>query len=295
MSSIGEIGSGLPGFEWSSGQETLRVEPWGPDGIRVRGRVGPVLDGLPGALDGEPEPGQAKTEITAASARLTCGRVTADLTTEVEDHGQAMLRFTSTATGEELLAEQPIHFWWPGPRMFTPAGNGYHRLEQSFRAYHGERLYGLGQHGHGLLDQKGTVLDLVQRNGEVTIPFMLSSRGYGLLWNNPAIGRVELAGNGTRWVADSARQIDYWVTAGTPAEILGRYADATGHVPLLPEWASGFWQSKLRYRTQDELLAVAREYARRGLPLSVIVVDYFHWTHLGDWKFDPASGPTPPR
>ena len=55
---------------------------------------------------------------------------------------------------------------------------------------------------------------------------------------------------------------------------------------MLPEWASGFWQSKLRYRTQDELLAVAREYASRGLPLSVIVVDYFHWTHLGDWKFD---------
>ena len=68
-----------------------------------------------------------------------------------------MLRFTSTATGEELLAEQPIHWWWPGPRMFTPTGNGYHRLEQSFRAYEGERLCGLGQHGHGLLDQKGTV------------------------------------------------------------------------------------------------------------------------------------------
>ena len=62
---------------------------------------------------------------------------------------------------------------------------------------------------------------------------------------------------------------------------------------MLPEWASGFWQSKLRYRTQDELLEVAREYAKRGLPLSVIVVDYFHWTHLGDWKFDPAEWPDP--
>jgi alpha-D-xyloside xylohydrolase len=293
VSSVSDIGPDTHGFGWSSGQETLRVEPWGPDSIRVRGRVGPILDGLPGALDHEPEPCQAKTEITATSGRLINGRVTAELTTDVEEHGQGMLRFTSTTTGDELLAEQPIHWWWPGPRLFTPTGNGYHRLEQSFRAYDGERLYGLGQHGHGRLDQKGTVLDLVQRNGEVTIPFVLSSRGYGLLWNSPAIGRAELAANGTRWVADSARQIDYWITAGTPIQILGRYADATGHVPLLPEWASGFWQSRLRYRTQDELLEVAREYASRGLPLSVIVVDYFHWTHLGDWKFDPGEWPDP--
>jgi alpha-D-xyloside xylohydrolase len=304
VSSISEICSGMPGFEWSSGQETLRVEPWGPDAIRVRCRVGPILDGLPGALlertdatgpvpcpPGPPE--AVSTRITATSARLRCGRVTAELTAGGSDHGQATLRFVSTGTGGELLAERPIHFWWPGPRLFTPTGNGYHRLEQMFASYEGERLYGLGQHGHGMLDQKGAVLDLVQRNGEVTIPFLLSSRGYGLLWNSPAIGRVELAANGTRWVADSARQIDYWITAGTPAQILRSYADATGHAPVLPEWASGFWQSKLRYRTQDELLDVAREYAKRGLPLSVIVADYFHWTHLGDWKFDPAEWPDP--
>jgi alpha-D-xyloside xylohydrolase len=298
VSSVIEIGSPAAGFEWSSGQETLRVEPWGPDGVRVRGRLGPVLDDLPGALASRPpvggaQAGQATVTVGDTVARLVNGQITAELTVTGEPHGQAMLRFTGTATGEELLAEQPIHWWWPGPRLFAPTGNGYHRLEQSFRGYDGERLYGLGQHGHGLLDQKGAVLDLVQRNGEVTIPFLLSNRGYGLLWNSPAIGRVELGNNGTRWVADSARQIDYWITAGTPAQILRRYADATGHAPMLPEWASGFWQSKLRYRTQDELLEVAREYVKRGLPLSVIVVDYFHWTHLGDWKFDLAEWPDP--
>lgn len=69
-----------------------------------------------------------------------------ELTSGGTDHGQPMFRFTTTATGEELLAEQPVHFWWPGPRLFTPSGNGYHRLEQMFRAYDGERLFGLGQH-----------------------------------------------------------------------------------------------------------------------------------------------------
>jgi alpha-D-xyloside xylohydrolase len=62
---------------------------------------------------------------------------------------------------------------------------------------------------------------------------------------------------------------------------------------MLPHWASGFWQSKLRYRDQDELLDVAREYKRRGLPISVIVCDYFHWTRQGEWRFDPAEWPDP--
>ena len=150
----------------------------------------------------------------------------------------------------------------------VPPGAGP-ELEQRFAAYDDEKLYGLGQHQHGRLDQKGLVLDLVQRNAEVGIPVLTSSRGYTLLWNNPAIGRVELAGNGTRWVADSARQIDYWITAGDPADAQRRYSAATGRTPMLPEWAAGFWQCKLRYRTQDELLAVAREYKRRGLPIDV--------------------------
>ncbi|MEI5134481.1 glycoside hydrolase family 31 protein [Streptomyces libani] len=66
-----------------------------------------------------------------------------------------------------------------------------------------------------------------------------------------------------------------------------------GTLPRCPEWALGLWQSRLRYRTQEELLGVAREYQRRGLPLSVIAVDFFHWPHLGDWRFDAADWPDP--
>ncbi|SFD02249.1 glycoside hydrolase family 31 protein [Streptomyces aidingensis] len=276
-------------LEWSGRQETLRIEPWGPDAIRVRARLGgPVLPDLPGALAAtRPDSPGSSVKIHSGSGTLTNGAVTA----EVDADG--MIRFLRSPGGEELLAEERAHFWWPGSRLYTATGNGYHRLEQRFAAYADERLYGLGQHQHGLLDQKGAVVDLVQRNAEVSIPVLTSSRGYTLLWNNPAIGRVELGVNGTRWVADSARQIDYWITAGDPAEAQRRYTAVTGRAPLLPEWAAGFWQCKLRYRTQEELLEVAREYRRRGLPLSVIVCDFFHWTHLGEWKFDPAEWPDP--
>ena len=154
-----------------------------------------------------------------------------------------MISFWRSDEGRELVSEEKAHFWWPGPRLFLAKGNGFYRIEQRFKGYEGEKLFGLGQHLHGRFDQKGPVMDLVQRNAEVSIPFMVSSRGYGFLWNLPAVGRVELAANGTRWVADSARQIDYWVTAGdNPAEILSHYADAqqgTRQGCLLGRAASG--------------------------------------------------------
>ena len=198
------------------------------------------------------------------------------------------------STGEELFSESVPHFTGPQQRRYSPAGGDLYRCEVVFDAYPGERFYGLGQHQHGLLDQKGAVIELIQRNTEVCIPFALSNRGYGFFWNMAGVGRVELGTNRTRWVADGARQIDYWVTASSsPAELVSRYSKATGLPPMLPEWASGFWQCKLRYRSQHELLEVAREHKRRGLPLAVIVIDYFHWTRQGEWRFDPSEWPDP--
>ena len=273
-------------LEYSAGHERLRLEAWGEDSIRVRASRVALADDLPGALAATrptPSPG-ASVEGT----NLVNGKLRAQISPD------GLVTFWASDKERELLSEQKAHFWWPGSRLFLGNGNGHYRIEQRFKPYDGEKLYGLGQHVHGKFDQKGLVMDLVQRNGEVSVPFMVSSRGYGFLWNSPAVGRVELADNGTRWVSDSARQLDYWVTAGdTPSQILAHYADATGHAPNLPSWASGFWQSKLRYRTQEELLAVAREYHRRGIPLAVIVSDFFHWEHLGDWSFDPVEWPDP--
>jgi alpha-D-xyloside xylohydrolase len=275
-----------PAIEITLGHEWLRIEAWGDDSIRVRAGQGPIVEDVPGALITPSSTPASRT--TSDSVVLVNGKLRA----QVSAHG--MVSFSRSDDDRELLSEERAHFWWPGSRFFVANGNGHYRIEQRFRAYEDEKLFGLGQHLHGRFDQKGLVIDLVQRNAEVSVPFMVSSRGYGFLWNSPAVGRVELAQNGTRWVADSARQIDYWVTTGdTPVDLLSHYADATGHAPDLPSWASGFWQSKLRYRTQDELLSVAREYYRRGLPLSVIVSDFFHWEYLGDWSFDNAEWPDP--
>lgn len=294
-------------LEYVDGHERLRIEAWGADSIRVRAAQTPILDGLPQALlDSAPSGADPRVEILTGLAHdgpvldLTMVRektldkaVLTNGAIRVEVTSAGLVSFLRSADASTLIAEQRAHFWWPGSRVFVPLHDGRYRLEQRFAAHPGEKILGLGQHQHGKLDQQGLVIDLVQRNTEVTIPFYVSDRGYGLLWNSPAIGRVEFADNGIRWVADSARQIDYWVTAGTPAQVLANYADATGHSPAMPDWALGFWQCKLRYETQDELMAVAREHHRRGLPMSVIVSDFFHWTQLGDWKFDPSEWPDP--
>jgi alpha-D-xyloside xylohydrolase len=277
-------------LEWRHGHHVLTVEPWGRDSVRVRAGLHRIQPALPGALTSSaPSTKSWQVDLAEDHARLVNGLLTVRV-----DTADGLLTATRADTGTELLREQPAHAWWPGARHFDAATENLHRIEQRFAAYEDEKIYGLGQHGHGRFDQKGMVLELLQRNGEVSIPFAVSSRGYGFLWNNPAVGRVEFAANGTRWVAERARQIDYWLTtAETPAGVMAHYADATGHAPTFPSWASGLWQSKLRYRDQEELLDVAHEYKRRGLPLSVLVIDYLHWKHLGDWDFDRRDWPDP--
>ena len=61
----------------------------------------------------------------------------------------------------------------------------------------------------------------------------------------------------------------------------------------MPEYGLGFWQCKLRYWNQEQLLNVAREYKRRGLKIDVIVCDFFHWPKMGDYRFDPEFFPDP--
>jgi len=282
------------GLEVRHRHEVLTIEAWGADSVRVRAAQYRIPAESHGALDEPPATDPPVVKIGDSQATLVHGELTVTVDFDrAAAYPEPLLTFTRTSTGDELLAERREHFWLPGARVFTGNRSGAYEVHQQFAAYDGEKLYGLGQRTHGRLDLKGLALDLVQRNGEVSIPFVLSNRGYGLLWNVPAVGRVEFADNATRWLAGQAREIDYWITAGEPAAVLGRYADATGHVPELPAWASGFWQSKLRYRDQEELLAVAREHRRRGLPLSVIVADYFHWSAMGDYRFDSVEWPDP--
>ncbi|MFR2289744.1 MAG: family 31 glucosidase, partial [Butyricicoccus sp.] len=136
---------------------------------------------------------------------------------------------------------------------------------------------------------KGTVLELAHRNAQVSVPFYLSDRGYGFLWNNPAVGTASFGTNRTEWRAEATPQMDYWVTAGdAPAEILHRYALATGLPSAMPDFATGFGVRALS--DGAELLGRA-EYKRRGLPISSS--SSISAGQSGVWDFDGKYWPDP--
>jgi len=199
--------------------------------------------------------------------------------------GQKQLLFSERDSGGALHLKA---------RKYTPHTGGDFKINMFFESQPDEHLYGMGQYQQDFLDLKNCNLELAQRNSQASVPFMLSSFGYGFLWHNPSIGKVSFGSNYTEWFSENTKQIDYWVTAGeTPTEILAEYADATGHVPMMPEYGLGFWQCKLRYWNQEQLLNVAHEYKKRGIPIDVIVCDFFHWPFMGDFRFDEEFFPNP--
>ena len=196
--------------------------------------------------------------------------------------------------GECILDEPEATSLRIRSRQFAPIIGGDYKLTVQFQSNAEEKLYGMGQYQQELLNLKGTTLELAHRNSQASVPFLLSSLGYGFFWHNPAIGRATFGTNDTIWEAESTKQLDYWVTvADSPAMIIQAYVQATGLPPMMPEYGLGFWQCKLRYWNQEQLLNVAREYKRRNIPLDVIVCDFFHWPYTGDFRFDTEFFPDP--
>ena len=192
-----------------------------------------------------------------------------------------------------ILKEQPEMTFTTGYRNYRSVGSGLWAMRATFEPNEEEQFYGLGHERINVFSKKGCTVDLRHVNTKAAIPYVYSSLGYGFLWNMPSTGTVELGFNRTRWNSDCAKTMDYVVIAGSPREASGKLADLTGHAPMIPEYALGFWQCKLRYERQEQVLEVARKYKELGVPVSVIIVDYFHWTEQGDYRFDPAYWPDP--
>ncbi len=277
--------------------ERLIIEPWGENSLRVRATKEPEMPQELWALVGNPEKTDTKVEIHPYSAEIANGKIRAEVNnigkiTFYNAEGKLLLE-EYWRNRQDMFAKTTSSLEVEG-REFKPIIGGDYQLTMRFESNPDEKIYFMGQYQQKFLNLKGAELELAHRNSQASVPFMISSLGYGFLWNNPAVGKVNFNKNITSWIALSTKKLDYWITAGdTPKEIEEAYANATGKVPMMPEYGMGFWQCKLRYRTQDEILEVAREYKKRGIPLDVIVVDFFHWPFQGDWRFDPIYFPDP--
>ena len=287
----------------------LRIEPWGRDALRIRATMNPDFTGEEWALTETPDNVRAEIIFGEESHRegdgtyknypcasITNGRIRATVNhggviTLYKD-GQQILRELFQNYGGSITRES--HCLKVVNREWTPYIGGDYRLTVRFEPNDGEKLYGMGQYQQPYMELKGCTLELAQKNSQTTVPFLVSSLGYGMLWNNPAVGEVSFGKNVTKWVAQCCRDMHYWVTGGdAPKELLFNYTAVTGRAPMMPEDRMGFWQCKLRYRTQEEVLNVARRYHELGIRLDVIIIDFFHWTVQGDWKFDTKYWPDP--
>jgi len=274
--------------------ETLWIEAWGENALRVRATHLAIMPGDDWALLA-PKVTKATVSIDGERASIRNGKI------EARVDAKGRISFLN-AKGKVFAQEYARNWDSEGspcairvmPREFAPIPGGDYKLTARFESYPGEKIFGMGQYQQSYMDMKGCALELAHRNSQASVPFALSNRGYGLLWNNPAIGEVVFGKNRTEWKSRSTKALDYWIVSeDSPAEIEEAYAKATGTAPMMPDYGMGFWQCKLRYRNQEELLEAAREYKRRGLPLDVIVIDFFHWVKQGDWDFDPAFWPDP--
>ena len=277
--------------------EELWIEPWGDNAFRIRATKNHNMPMEDWALL-QVDKSNAQIELKEEYATITNGKIKA----VISPFGKLMIY---NQKDELLLEEYSRHrrdLLDPKcsaleieAREFKPIIGGDYKLTWRLESVSSdEKIYGMGQYQQPYLDLKGMDMELAHRNSQASVPFALSSLGYGILWNNPSVGRAVFGKNTMSYEAYSTKALDCWIVAGdSPAEIVQAYGKVTGTVPMMPEYGLGFWQCKLRYQTQEELLEVAREYKRRGLPIDVIVVDFFHWPKQGEWKFDPVYWPDP--
>ena len=291
LSDRGNLTIGEQSVEWSYEGERLRIVPWGINVLRFQSTRGRSLDGPDWELL-PPGENAFVVQETEEGLRIENGSIVCELCEA------GMIRYRNQE-GKLLLEE----YWNDGEGRLVPLryAREYQHVEGElfrtsvrFRPNPGEHLYGMGQYPNDCLDLKHCTLDLRQMNTHTTIPFVISSRGYGFVWNNPAVGRVDFAKNITHWEAQACERVDYLIFAEeTPKALMKRYRTLTGHGDVLPAYAAGFWQSKLRYKTKDEFLEVAREFRDRDIPVSVMVIDFFHWPKQGDFCFDESDWPRP--
>lgn len=279
--------------------QDVKIEAHGANAVRVRAVAsgGKFLDDpdVVSAFTPLPAPGASTTIIRASDGE--CATVAMDGVESSVTSGNlkatagsdGKLIFTRISDSKVLLTEKDVRSL--APTTTVPPVPGFFSLGLSFEAVDGERIYGLGQHAAfswdpnfpAQLDQKGVPSMLLEpHDGDVTIPVAHSSLGYAFLSNLPSTGSVEYTSTGSFWRHDAVLQMDMWIatTSDSPPhavspwrQLQSAYADATGHARVYPDWTTGFWQCKLRYANQSQVMDVVNGYIDRDIPISLIIIE----------------------
>ncbi|KAJ7318826.1 glycoside hydrolase family 31 protein [Mycena albidolilacea] len=296
------------GLKLQNGFERIYIQPYGENGIRVRASLlrdptgtepsallDPPIEG-PGGGAGltfdtlVPFQGSGSLQNGNILARITGGVISFFRTSTAENGSQVLDLLTAEYTDDKTLTAR---FYRQDFRANSFAA------EFSFSADPTEQFYGAGQQpccNDNTVNKKGQVVDLLNFNSQFAMPIYMSNKGYLQFFNMPSQGRIEFTPYRTRYVADQATVVDYYITTADPGDydtLQKQYTSVTGRQPTPPDFILGYQQSKLRYWNQSQVLDVAQRFHDEQVNVSLIVVDFFAWKFQGDWSFDPEFFPDP--
>ncbi len=267
-------------------ENILRIEKWPPGSSDKKRSLSVIVD----------RPLTAKVGIQTRANDLLLSSRYMEAAVSLTTGDIAFTRRGSSGKGNEerrILTEEH--------HQFTPVVYGAdssYTISQDFRLTPGEGIYGLGADQHGYMNYRGDTVTLVQTNTNAISPFLISTMNYGILWDN--YSKTVLRDDGksimTLW-SDVGDNIDYYLIAGDAMDsVIVGYRVLTGQAPMYGKWAYGYWQSKEHYKTQDEVLAIARKYRELGMPIDNIVQDWDYWNGAKNWSgmfFDKTLFPQP--
>ncbi|MGN6503994.1 MAG: TIM-barrel domain-containing protein [Tepidisphaeraceae bacterium] len=259
------------GITTHAGPAVLRLQVWSDHVVRVHySGTGSLSSPAVSAVVGKPE----SVKFEPIDAKDYLGLKTAAIEVRV-DRQSGAVTFLDASSGKPILAESP------NGRSITTTTVGQstiHGPSQAFLRQPGEALIGLGQHQAGAFNYRDTTVRLLQQNTQVGIPVLTSSAGYTLLWDNPAVTTIDAKNSTVTWASEFGDSTDYYLCYGPNLnDAIAHYRTLTGEAPLFGRWAWGLWQSRERYVKQEDLLATAREYRQRNIPIDGMVQDWQYW------------------
>lgn len=164
-------------------------------------------------------------------------------------------------------------------------GEATFRVKQTFTLDKDEYIYGLGQYMEGRMSQRNQTLKMIQDNKETVVPFMLSNKNYGVYWDNYSPTIFADSAEASCFDSEVGDCIDYYFMAGKNADgVIAQMRDLSGQAPMMPYWTFGFWQSKERYKSEDETVGVIEKYRKLGIPIDGIIQDWQYWGDNLHWN-----------
>ncbi len=287
----------------------VSIESYAPNIVRVT--LGTDKDTVlepPGyGISAKPDDRGWKHQATAAGDEFSSGVLSLEVKAQPRPGPPTQMQryFAPSLPPFSLSVSRPggarileMNRWEMAPH--TVNGEKTFRVGASFVAPADEHYYGLGQNQEGILDYRGRTIDCkhfydAPAGETVCVPFMVTNKGYGIIWDNPSDTVVSAGLHGhTSWQSNVGERVSFFViAAATTDELYAGYRQLTGATPLPPKAAFGYIQSKARYETQQQVLAVADGYRSRGYPLDILVLDWFYWTRMGQLDIDPTAFPDP--